>query len=1161
MHLKNSESFVLARHYSKQVSRTGLFRFTCLLAWAGVLLFQIFSQSTLTPGPGSGMSTVASFIPHMGMYIFSLVMTLSVIFLAGSMLDRFLKLDTLQVIHARETENREFVDGMFWGIFRCFMGAACVIFLFVALLHLFATEAPFNAWIYIFYLLTLLAPSFVFVAGLSLFMASVIRHQGPRFFLLLGYFLFSLFYLSDISPILDPLGLSLPNAFSGITSHPDMGNYLLQRCTWLLFGIGFLFYASATLKRLANQPGSCRRLRLIATLFIAGGLLCGAGQYLKQYHETASRQRYQATYVAFEGKEKATLVSQELFYRSAGNNVQVNAVLTIRNDHGNTLNEVVLYLNPSLKIQHLSVGDTPVKYERENQVVRIDVPLESGECTTLRLEYKGKVDARTCYLDLPENQLNHLPNRSRFACRYGKQYGFLGEDYTLLIPEMLWYPVTHPPVHLQSRHEPTTHFTHFSLKVLPAKGKTVISQGSRSFAGDTVVFANDHPLSELSLCIGNYTPYSLTVDSVSFELYLHKGHETLLSEFREVGEYAGMLLSDIKRRQEDQYGTAYPFRYFRVVESPLSFFAPYRHQQRGSKAVQPGVVFIPERGVDFTPVDLLYGLQVERSGRTFQRERTKLELEADVFYLLTTMLTRDEITKDLSETFSPVITTYSKSFYTRANPYGISSLFDSHVMALSSREYPVVDMLFPSFIKAMSRSINTAPLMHTNPNMGVKEARLYLDGQSLKDAIEDEEMSDDRLFQVLKLKSDEFNNLLRIHGIATDVAVSFYNEYKIGRLFQRADFADFNHAFEARFGVELSRLLDQWYTSCDLPAFLFGNAYAEKIDEELTATRLHEGSPRYKVSVSAYNAGNAPGFFSASVFLMPGGNELAMLSGTGGGRSGVRDCELNVGEGKQFSFIVEKEPTAIVLNMPISRNFPESIRMLLRSANYQETRDTTTWAKGVPLDAFLPAPGEIVVDSEDAGCYLFEAKDSKRFFQRLGRKDTELSYHSLGELKHEVPNWTLVIDQTLYGGFARSGWVKTAGSGNGRVEWRADLPHAGEYEVFTHVSIVPLNHLSIKGIPPASATKNIVSFIKKSIGTTTSTPSEKISYFPQRYTIFHAEGEKEVTIPTRERGWVSMGTYSFAAGENKISLSDIGDGVHEFQPICADAVKWVPVKK
>ena len=145
MHLKNSESFVLARHYSKQVSRTGLFRFTCLLAWAGVLLFQIFSQSTLTPGPGSGMSTVASFIPHMGMYIFSLVMTLSVIFLAGSMLDRFLKLDTLQVIHARETENREFVDGMFWGIFRCFMGAACVIFLFVALLHLFATEAPFHA--------------------------------------------------------------------------------------------------------------------------------------------------------------------------------------------------------------------------------------------------------------------------------------------------------------------------------------------------------------------------------------------------------------------------------------------------------------------------------------------------------------------------------------------------------------------------------------------------------------------------------------------------------------------------------------------------------------------------------------------------------------------------------------------------------------------------------------------------------------------------------------------------------------------------------------------------------------------------------------------------------------------------------------------------------
>lgn len=124
------------------------------------------------------------------------------------------------------------------------------------LLHIFASESPFNFWLYPFYWLTMIFPALVFALGFSFFIHAWVRHRGLSILILLVVFGVFLFQLGKVREgLFDPFGLSLPNAFSEVTGHPGMALYLMQRVCWLFVGMGFAWIGRVDVSAFAESSG------------------------------------------------------------------------------------------------------------------------------------------------------------------------------------------------------------------------------------------------------------------------------------------------------------------------------------------------------------------------------------------------------------------------------------------------------------------------------------------------------------------------------------------------------------------------------------------------------------------------------------------------------------------------------------------------------------------------------------------------------------------------------------------------------------------------------------------------------------------------------------------------------------------------------------------
>ena len=116
--------------------------------------------------------------------------------------------------------------------------------------------------------------------------------------------------------------------------------------------------------------------------------------------------------------------------------------------------------------------------------------------------------------------------------RHGRCFARVGDDYTLLFPECLWYPVAVPPVNVNAPLARQYDFTRYRLKVGDVGKRVAISQGEMEMSGDTTVFRNREPLPALSLTIGEYERRSIVLDSLTFELYHFSGHDFFMRDYR-----------------------------------------------------------------------------------------------------------------------------------------------------------------------------------------------------------------------------------------------------------------------------------------------------------------------------------------------------------------------------------------------------------------------------------------------------------------------------------------------------------------------------------------------------------------------------------------------------------------------------------------------------
>lgn len=1111
---------IIARHYSKQLLRNRLFQVYFLLSFVGIIYIQIYNQSDLPQYSVSGLASLSSFIPYMNAYLFTLFQVIPVLFLTNALLSRGRKIDSMDAIFYRPESNAEYVWGMSLAFIFIFFITGCISQVFAALIHLFASEAPFDFSIYLFYLFTLILPAIIFPLGFSLIIISRIRNRAISLIVLLGSMFILNFYINDFQQgVLDPLGLSLPNTFSGITGHPDLIRYLLQRGCWLFLGLGFIQCTVLNFSRIPNNPGRVKPLLwTLACLFI--GVSCGSIFFFSHRTDIALRGECIATYEKYAIARHGNLVQEEINYRQQGSKMIAGATMIIRNETTEELEKVILYLNPSLKVTSIESGGEKIAYEREYQVILIEKNLSPGQDVEILVRYEGKINENVCYPDVPDKIFLNTRDRSYMTCRYGKRYAFLDRAYTLLIPEVLWYPVTVPPVNLRTPYNSLKNFTRYTLKVIQPGDRTVISQGERRSVGDTLVFQNKYPLLGISLCMGNYERRTISIDSMKYELNIFKEHTSLLENMKWLNNESALqeFLSDLNENVKMKVGRDYPYDHFVLTEMPIAFTSYFRNRQGGSGYVQPEIVFLPERGIGIWS-DFKY-MTTSSLNKALQNVFVNTEVVNHLFSLNRFLGLRPRN-----------IASFMPRVERKGNPYTITPMFYNYTISVASNDYPIMNQV----LGVISRSTKSKKRVY-EPTERKLESRAtrYLAQNSLKDALEDKRLGVEELNEILRLKSGDLVSRLKARGIPSDSLISFVNLFLKNHEFQLVDFSKFSQLFAERFGFDWKDILPSWFTQDRLPRFLIKD-FSAKVIKEITEEM---GYPVTRIEFSVFNDSPEDGIITIEVLEESSSGVKVELSVVGGSEpverlSAEYSYVIPAGKGQKIAFIQHKCPRYITLNMNLSENIPNCITK--SSVDGIAGVSMSQFVQEIDRNYFLEEPGEIVVDNEDSTFFIFQSSSRLKvqsFFNK--QQPSEDKYGNLTSMMNASASWKFYVDESTFGRVIQSAVLRKAGDGTSSVEWHTSIDKEGEYEVYVYLPNTSFSFY--KGF--LISVRDITELLSDT----------------QTYMVSAGNGDKKVIINTyRQEGWVSLGRFYYKPGNYKVSLSDRGQPE---QLIVGDAVKW-----
>lgn len=1209
--MKISTLGILTANHARLLRRSWLFRFFLGLIFVAIIYVQVMNQSSLA-GYTSGVQLMASFLPYMNAYFFVLLAVFPILFLAGVFLKKEQKLDSLETVFSRPESNAEYIWGMACGFIRVFLGMGLLSLGGALAINLFATKAPLDIWSYLFYFFTMIVPTVVFMVGFSFAVFTWVRHQALSIIILLGYLALTIFYLGDgFYGLFDSLGIYWTNVFSGITGRPDMMPYLLQRGMWLFLGLGFTGLTVLGFSRLPNRP-HVRKIQMgVTVVLLACGVLSGISSWGISRQTVTGRGDYAEIYKKYAAFPRLSITDQVIRYDQQGASIQAVSQLTLSNDHLRTIDDWVLYLNPALAVSGVTAEGKPLSYEREGQVLRFREPFSPGETRTVEIAYAGGIDNRVCYLDVPDVELNeYLQGEFYMTCRFGKAYTYLSSDYTLLIPECLWYPVAYPPVNPVNSYAVPKDFTRYTLEVTQPAGKQVISQGRRSMAGDRVVFSPTASLPGVTLCIGEYEVRSLEVDSVFWQLYLFAGHDFLLDNLQVLKDTVPDLIREMKTNLERAMDRNYPYSEFVLAESPITFASYFRNERGGSEFVQPGMVFFPERSYQFASS---FNMQNIRGfGMNMRGEREMTETQ-QAFILATGMLPRElasEFSQGQSEfsllqLFNPTPRApMTGNRQLSRNLRDVAPLFYNQTLSIVSEAFPVLDASLTLLLRnrrTLQQGGNPFGMGGNISDSYQNQALDYLSACSMQEAVEHPSLPPAVLRELISLKATELGRYFEVYGTSMSDFLKYLDKYSHTRGFSRIRFDDFNSDFREAFGLDWNDYLSDWYRQNRLPVFRISGFTLHKItdnpEEEAPANPVFSfsGGPgggrmgAMSMMMSRFSVNNEPsqvefsicndsevdGIVSLSWQVMESGSSgggmwggfggvIRFNAGGGGGGGGMAafgglssgtqesvSYLLKAGEAIRVSHVLPEQSMSPTLSFNISRNLPRS----LQPDNGPSLRDSLTRVTPIGKAVFDPDPQEIVVDNTDKGFRIHQPRGRTNLAQWFNREAPKTyRYPNAQSLMMADKKWGVFVDGKNYGDTLRTAYYRAAGKGTSYLEWSCRIEQAGEYEISVYLPLSPI---------PTRFDRNAwrvreVALEAGQGGRRRGEPAQggrqEVAEQLQYYTLKTADGEEEIPLNmSGPSGWISLGRFRLVPGEYYVRLDDRGD---ERQVIVGDAVKW-----
>ncbi|WP_018338921.1 hypothetical protein [Butyricimonas synergistica] len=1102
MDIKNSwhSVWLVARYESKIIRRDFLFWVLIFLVVGVITYYQAVKQGNFGGASPWCLVSMPSSIPLMNAYLFNIFQSFILIFVCSGWYRREIRTDSLQVIYVRPQGNIEYTIGKALGVFRVFLGVNMVSLGVAFLINLFASQAPLRFSLYLYYFFSLNLPSLCFVLGFSFLIVRFVRNAALSLFILLCWIasvilvLPSLFYGT-----FDVLGVLLPNFFSMVIGHPFVGNFFSQRIAIFLLGIGCLFLSIMLSWRLCYG-----KKEKIGLLFFSIFLLFAGEIFSWNYHRFYSdtevaRAVYRDTFLKYGLVENIHVEYHEIIYRQQGAELNLSSKLTLINTLDREVDSVILYLNPGLKVHTLVSAGQPLGYTREHQAIVISRKMLPSDTLRLFMEYSGCIDENVCYLDKPLRMSNSYGDT---PFRFGQRYCYVGEDYTLLLPEVLWYPLTYPPTNLHHPDLVQLDFTSFVLDLPGKSRKTVITQGMIRRDKEQVV-GTDPKCPGLTLCIGDYEKKIMWMGKYSLELYYFRGHKFFES-------FPLLDKKEIKKIVADVMDAnsllTYPYKRLCLVESPISFFVPIREWKGTSDFIQPGMIFLPEQGTTLERGAVLKNfarssLQEERQPQEIQRYRLTSLIQGTLFNPICRFY---KGSTPIERLFSFLDNTSEKS--------GVSSryvepLFLDYSSYLFSRDMAVVDYVLRRMKIEWDKYYGWGMI---NPMQNDLPFLSYFSKHSLEDALRDSSLSLAFRKRLLTLKTLSINAYL-CSQIPNYEIYNFLADFQNRNRYKWPTLQQFNREIEDKYGVNIYPFLEMWYRDTALPCFDVRDVSFFRVSMEPGLERKE-----YKIHFKVRNTGKAGG--TLSVLITPNGFRVPF---------DTHYFWISPGECKEVKLYFDTYPNLLTLSMGVAANLP----------NFFEYRcESAPWTSDKQIGIFDCTPGvfetksdEIIVDNDDPNFRLIDKDERETLALLRGKKEKYKEFWKASS------RWQYTLNSYCYGNTIKSACVKLVGDGSAKAEWMTEIPRDGIYEIFArYIQFGP----QYPTLP---------------------------SFAELHYTVISGEEVSEVVIDTGDRSgmkgseyWISLGEFALKAGQAKVILDDRGKQMEDAKRLVfADAIKFV----
>lgn len=1106
----------VAKYETKTLLRSWFFRIFAIMSILFIGGFNIAAFVEGSDAPWIYRALPAA-IPYANLIILNLGQAIVAVFLASEFLKQDSKNDTVEVIYARSMTNSEYILGKSLGIIMVFVILNIIMLLMGIGFSFLSNESSQSIWVLLYYPLLISIPTLIYILGLAFFMMILLKNQAITFIVLLGYIALTIFYLNTkVYQIFDYIAYQIPMMNSTIGGFGNIFEVAIHRGIYLFLGVGLILF---TIWKLPRLPQSKRLVSLPIYLAIISFAIAGALSY-KYLDINIGSEKYRDKLISINNQyvdyAKLEVLKCHLNLSHLGDQIQVTANITAQNNSKQNLDTLIFSLNPLLKINSVSINNESVPFIRKEQLIKIipkrDIVINKE--LNLQFNYAGKIDERTHFLDSDPNLIRDNFTAEMFRIR--KRNSYLKDNFVCLTSEALWYPISGVGYSSLYPSLYSPDFTDFKLHVKTQENLTAISQGkvSKTNSGE-FSFESEYALPQISLLIGDYKKHSIDVDSIEYSIYSIKGNQFFLKHFNVIQDSLPSLIRELKNEYETSHGYSYPFKRLSMAEVPIQFSLDKHNWSIASNAIQPEIIFYPEKGVVMEETD--FKNRKKRFEKRMKRDNEEVseeELQARIFK------------RFIRGNFMPPPNEWYQFDHIDRNTFSIFPNYFSFSSGISSKEIPALNTALGVYLKENNEVSQNFSQWRWQGISKDERINLLLKNSSLRDIadikIPKADDLDDQIIlnDILRVKGKHLFSLFKAR-YGEEKFNKVLNEFIESNRYQKFDFSQFDSLLLANFNSSVKSEVEDWYATTKLPGFLL---------KDLQTYKVKDGDHiKYQVRFKISNPESVDGI--VSVIIETGGqnNRFRRRGGENKKPDFTKSIFIPAHSAKEVGFVFPSEPGRMNVFTHLSENLPNSLvydfssfAETKRSKFFNETKECELF-EGV-LDA-----NEFAVDNEDKGFEYVQVSNKSHLKQWVDSRREDIEEYARLRTWNPPNEWKNVLRSGFFGKYVRSAFFTKSGIGDRTASWKPELKNAGYYDVFCHVNK-----------------------IEQYWGRRKKTKTD------YNFKIYHEDGFEEVNKSDQEleNGWNYLGNFYITPETAKVELNNKSVGAYLF----ADAIKWVENK-